>query len=185
MNKWGFLGTLGMVFLVTLKFSYGPGYGGELFALLGLDAPVLSKTSPRDMVTQEVTPKNMVTFPNVTTLSPIMSPVTNTNKLTYYQSPKMSLPPSSSNMLTPSPRVTLHIYPSTVPSPTNSTKININTATLIELDRISEVGPVIAQRIVDYRAANGPFQKIEDIKKVQGIGDKNFEKMKDEITVEP
>jgi len=51
------------------------------------------------------------------------------------------------------------------------------------LEKITGVGPVIAQRIIDYRQANGPFQIIEDIKKVNGIGDKTFEKMKAEITI--
>jgi len=42
---------------------------------------------------------------------------------------------------------------------------------------------VIAQRIIDYRDTNGPFEKIEDIKNVSGIGDVTFEKMRNEITV--
>jgi competence ComEA-like helix-hairpin-helix protein len=69
------------------------------------------------------------------------------------------------------------------PAASASGKININTAGLEELDKITGVGPTIAQRIIDYRNANGPFQKLEDLKKVNGIGDKNFEKMKDEITL--
>lgn len=64
-----------------------------------------------------------------------------------------------------------------------SQKININSANVQELEKITGVGPVIAQRIIDYRNANGLFQKIEDIKKVNGIGDVKFEKMKDEITI--
>jgi len=62
-------------------------------------------------------------------------------------------------------------------------KININTAAYEELQKLAGVGPVIARRIIDYREANGPFQKIEDIKMVSGIGNATFEKMKDEITI--
>ena len=62
-------------------------------------------------------------------------------------------------------------------------KININTAGYEELQEITGVGPVLAQRIIDYRNQNGPFQIIEEIKNVSGIGDVTFEKMKDEITV--
>ncbi len=62
-------------------------------------------------------------------------------------------------------------------------KININTADKEELEKIKGVGPVIAQRIIDYRSSNGPFQALEDLKKVKGIGDKTFLKMEKEITL--
>jgi competence protein ComEA len=63
-------------------------------------------------------------------------------------------------------------------------KVNINTATAEELDALPGVGPSIAQRIIDYRTTNGPFQSIEDVKNVRGIGDVTFEKLKDKITVQ-
>lgn len=63
--------------------------------------------------------------------------------------------------------------------------IDINTATLEQLDTLPGIGPSIAQRIVDYRQANGPFQSIEQIKDVKGIGDALFEKIKDSITIGP
>ena len=61
--------------------------------------------------------------------------------------------------------------------------ININTADEKELQKIRGVGPAIAQRIIDFREQNGNFKSIEEIKKVRGIGEKTFEKMKDSITV--
>jgi competence protein ComEA len=64
-------------------------------------------------------------------------------------------------------------------------KININTATLADLDTLPKIGPITAQHIVDYRTKNGPFKKIEDLKNVSGIGDATFEGLKDLITVEP
>lgn len=63
--------------------------------------------------------------------------------------------------------------------------ININTATLDELDLLPGIGPSIAQAIIDYRTANGPFKTIEDINAVKGIGDALFAKIKDSITVGP
>lgn len=63
---------------------------------------------------------------------------------------------------------------------TNSV-IRINSATLEELDKLDGVGPAIAQRIIDYRTENGGFKSVEEIKLVPGIGDKMFEKIKDEI----
>jgi len=75
-----------------------------------------------------------------------------------------------------------------VPTPTSEPEqpkgpININTAGYEALQGITGVGAVIAQRIIDYRSENGLFQKIEDLKNVKGIGDVNFGKMKDEITI--
>ena len=64
-------------------------------------------------------------------------------------------------------------------------KVNINTATLAELDTLPKIGPTTAQRIIDYRTQNGPFKKIEDLKNVSGIGDATFGGLKDLITVEP
>ena len=63
--------------------------------------------------------------------------------------------------------------------------IDINTATLEQLDSLPGIGPVIAQRIIDYRAASGPFASVEQIKEVKGIGDTLFEKIKDHIMVGP
>jgi competence protein ComEA len=70
------------------------------------------------------------------------------------------------------------------PSSQGGGKVNINTATAEELDTLPGVGPAIAQRIIDYRTAHGPFQSIEDIKNVRGIGDATFEELKDKITVQ-
>ena len=61
--------------------------------------------------------------------------------------------------------------------------ININTADETGLQKIRGVGPVIAGRIVEYRKNNGAFNSIDEIKKVRGIGEKTFQKIKDSITV--
>ena len=59
--------------------------------------------------------------------------------------------------------------------------VNITTATKSELEALPEVGPARAQAIIDYRTKNGPFKTGEDLKKVDGVGDKNFMEMKDKI----
>ena len=61
--------------------------------------------------------------------------------------------------------------------------ININSASLTDLQKINGIGEVKAQSIVDYRDKNGGFKSIEDIKNVEGIGDKTFEKIKDKISI--
>lgn len=61
--------------------------------------------------------------------------------------------------------------------------ININTATLAELETLPGIGPSLGQNIIDYREANGPFETIEDIMKVSGIGEAKFRAIRDLITV--
>lgn len=61
--------------------------------------------------------------------------------------------------------------------------VNINTASLAELDALPGVGPATAQAIIDDREANGPFTAPEDLMRVSGIGEKKFEKLKSSICV--
>lgn len=61
-------------------------------------------------------------------------------------------------------------------------KININTADLYTLMTLPGIGEVYAQRIIDYRTANGPFKDVTEIKNVEGIGEKRYEDIKYLIT---
>ena len=72
-----------------------------------------------------------------------------------------------------------------VPTNNSGTElVNINTATLDELIALPSIGPTIAQKIIDYRTANGPFSTIEDIMNVSGIGPSTFDDIKNLITVQ-
>ena len=62
-------------------------------------------------------------------------------------------------------------------------QINLNTASEKELQELPGSGPAMSARIIEYRETKGPFQKIEDIKKVRGIGNAKFEKLKDQVTI--
>ncbi len=62
-------------------------------------------------------------------------------------------------------------------------KVNINTATDEQLRTLSGVGPATAEKIINFRTKEGAFKSIEDLKNVDGIGDKTFEKLKDKICV--
>ncbi|MGK0673451.1 MAG: helix-hairpin-helix domain-containing protein [Halothiobacillaceae bacterium] len=61
--------------------------------------------------------------------------------------------------------------------------LDLNSATAAQLEGISGIGPAKAQAIVDYRTKHGPFQKVEDLEKVDGIGPKMVEKLKPMLTV--
>lgn len=85
----------------------------------------------------------------------------------------------------------MHIYvpltgdksPSGQSSTQASDKININTADKAALEKLSGVGPSLAEKIIEYRKANGGFKEVSDIKKVSGIGDSKFNQIKEKITI--
>jgi competence protein ComEA len=56
--------------------------------------------------------------------------------------------------------------------------VNINTASSEELQLLPRVGPALAGRIIEFREANGPFQTVDEILAVKGIGENSFEKLK-------
>ena len=62
-------------------------------------------------------------------------------------------------------------------------KININPASVKELQKLESVGPGVAQRIVEYREAHGPFKRGEDLRKVGGVGASMFERNRERIVV--
>ncbi|MGQ9757448.1 MAG: helix-hairpin-helix domain-containing protein [Actinomycetota bacterium] len=57
-------------------------------------------------------------------------------------------------------------------------RVNINTATKEELERLPGIGPTLAQRILEYREAHGGFRSVDELRKVSGIGPKKFEELK-------
>lgn len=61
--------------------------------------------------------------------------------------------------------------------------VNINTASTSDLEALPGIGAKTAARIVEYRQKNGPFKKVEELMNVRGVGEKNFLKLKSQITV--
>ncbi len=62
-------------------------------------------------------------------------------------------------------------------------KVNINTAAEAELTTLNGIGPAKASAILQYREENGPFQSVEDLLNISGIGEKTFEKLKEQVTL--
>ncbi len=61
--------------------------------------------------------------------------------------------------------------------------VNVNTATVEQLQLLPNVGPAVAQRIVEHREANGQFKASEDLMLVRGIGEKSFEKLRPYVSI--
>jgi competence protein ComEA len=68
-------------------------------------------------------------------------------------------------------------------APVPGGKLDLNLATVTQLEALPGIGPALAQRIVDYRNQHGGFHSVEDLRKVGGIGDAKFAQIKDLVTV--
>lgn len=62
-------------------------------------------------------------------------------------------------------------------------KVSINTGTKAQFDSLPGIGPVLAQRIIDYRGKSGPFATLEDIQKVSGIGASIYAQISERLTL--
>jgi len=67
--------------------------------------------------------------------------------------------------------------------PAAGAPVNLNTATLAQLDQLPGVGPVLAQRILDYRTAHGGFRSVAELRQVDGVGDTRYDQLKSLVTV--
>jgi competence protein ComEA len=72
---------------------------------------------------------------------------------------------------------------SSAPNAPAGAPVNLNTATLDQLDSLPGVGPVLAQRILDYRTENGPFTTIDQLQEVPGVGPKKFDSLKPHVRI--
>lgn len=67
--------------------------------------------------------------------------------------------------------------------PATTTVVNLNTASASDLEALPGIGAKTAARIVEYRQKNGPFKKVEELMNVRGVGEKNFLKLKAQLSV--
>lgn len=103
-----------------------------------------------------------------------------TNGITYNITAKKWIPP----VINPKPEPEKPTpTPTPKPDPSPTYPVNINTASHDELQNITGVGSVIAQRIIDYRKKHGRFTSKTQLKNVKGIGDATYKKMESQITI--
>jgi comEA protein len=68
-------------------------------------------------------------------------------------------------------------------NPASVEKVNLNSATVEQLQTLPGIGPATAKSIIDHRTKVGKFSRIEEIINVKGIGEKKFQKIKDRLVV--
>jgi competence protein ComEA len=96
-------------------------------------------------------------------------------------SPSATSPPAASSSSASSQAA--QPPPRTQQQPPDS-RVDLNTATSEQLQTLDGVGPVTAQKIIDYRNAHGPFASVDDLLNVSGIGPKTLEKLKPSLRVQ-
>ena len=89
----------------------------------------------------------------------------------------------SVRLLTPRAAASQYTVEALTPEETEENRVNINTASASELDALPGIGPVLAQRIIDRRTAQGPFTSVEELLEVDGIGQATLDGLREFITV--
>ena len=86
--------------------------------------------------------------------------------------------PLSEGLLYAAPKANAQIQ-----ADSQTAKVNLNKASLEELQTVRGIGPALAERIIQYRDEHGRFERIEDIVQVRGVGEAKFEKLKSQVSI--
>jgi comEA protein len=157
-------------------------------------ANALQKSSPViPSAVATVSPVQSINASPITSSTTTYSPITSPPETPEYSDilPVNVEPPPATPTVTPGTDVAIPI-----PSPVKATRasvakhslplatpLNLNTATLTELDTLPGIGPKTAQKILDYRTQHGEFHTVDDLINVSGIGPKTLEKLRPQVRV--
>lgn len=94
-------------------------------------------------------------------------------------------PPPAAAISAEPPRTPTSLSPTSTPAAADiAIKININTATRVELELLPGIGPSLASRIIDERDRAGRFKSIDDLDRVRGIGPKTIQRLRDRVVID-
>ena len=118
------------------------------------------------------------------TAAPISSPVRQPTIVGSVGSPSAGAASGASESA-PWCRTTPILAPmgSSRPATHESPRVDLNHATASDLEALPGIGPKLAQRVIEHRASHGPFTKVEDLRQVQGIGHKKFDRLRPHVLV--
>lgn len=166
-------------------FLAGAGAVGILWGTVGRTPPPqpIHANPPaeiREQAAADATPPTIAPPPAAEPL-PLVPPAPRAQLVQAEPEPQ---PPSTPTRATPAtdPEARPAQQPTSQPASPVLTRININTAGPAELDTLPRIGPALAQRIIDFRDANGPFRSLQDLERVSGIGPKTVERLAPHIT---
>ncbi|MBN1877012.1 MAG: ComEA family DNA-binding protein [Anaerolineae bacterium] len=149
----------------------------------GTTFPTITPQPLRIYVSGAVTASQVVTLSSGSLLADALAVVGGTTADADLDALNLAAPLFDHQHIVVPRRASVSGNPASVMTPGSEVLVDLNTATAVELETLPHIGPAMAQRILEYREANGPFEKNEDLMNVSGIGASRYADIAPFITV--